>query len=372
MYSSMTKILQTYSAIGLMSGTSLDGLDVAYCEFSVDDEHHWKFSIPFAETYDYPIYISTGLRDAPVQNGEKLHALSVAFGQHSAERVNQFIKDHPCNPQLIASHGHTVFHRPELGHTLQIGSGAEIAAKTGILTVCDFRSADVALGGQGAPLVPVGDRLLFGHYDYCLNIGGFANISYEHAGQRIAYDIAPANIVLNVLALLTGKPFDENGAMAAEGSVIGAMLEQLEQLAYYHQPPPKSLGREWLEQSFLPLVQQFSGQGITNQLRTLTEHIAMQIARSAASAKPGSKMLITGGGALNTFLVDRIRAHTNLVIELPPIQQIQYKEALIFALLGVLRLRGEHNCLSSVTGALRDHCSGCIYPGKAQTQTLEH
>jgi anhydro-N-acetylmuramic acid kinase len=229
--------------------------------------------------------------------------------------------------------------------------------------VCDFRSADVALGGQGAPLVPIGDRLLFGGFDYCLNIGGFANISYENAGHRIAFDIAPANTVLNMFAMQAGKPFDENGAMAAAGKIIAPLLERLNQISYYQSPPPKSLGREWLEHAFLPILADFKNQHMHDLLRTLTEHTAQQIARATTNHGSGTSMLITGGGALNRYLISRIETHTKVRSELPSIKEIQYKEALIFALLGVLRIRGEHNCLSSVTGAARDHCSGCIYPG---------
>jgi anhydro-N-acetylmuramic acid kinase len=212
-------------------------------------------------------------------------------------------------------------------------------------------------------LVPIGDRLLFSAYDYCLNIGGFANISYEQAGQRIAFDVVPANTVLNSLSLRAGKAFDENGEMAAAGKIISPLLEQLNQLAYYQGHGPKSLGREWLEQMFLPVLHHFNDQALNDLLRTITEHIAMQIAHSTTGQESGKTMLLTGGGALNCYLVSRIEALSNVDIALPSLLNIQYKEALIFALLGVLRVRGEHNCLASVTGASRDHCSGCIYPG---------
>ncbi len=345
-----------------MSGTSLDGLDIAYCEF-YQENGKWKFSIPFAETYSYSTYWEEKLRNAPLQSGEKLQAISVEFGQFSASCVNRFIQEHNCKPTMIASHGHTIYHRPDLGYTLQIGSGADIATATALPTICDFRSSDVALGGQGAPLVPIGDRLLFGDYDYCLNIGGFANISYEKNGQRIAYDVAPANILLNSLALRAGMRFDEDGRLASNGKIIPQLLERLNNLPFYRQPAPKSLGREWLEQHCLPIIDDFIDSPINDILHSVTEHIALQIAVIGKDTV-GSRILISGGGALNRYLIQRIAHHSSLTLDIPEERIINYKEALIFAFLGVLRLCGEVNCLASVTGASKDHSSGCIYQGK--------
>jgi anhydro-N-acetylmuramic acid kinase len=355
----------TYKTIGLMSGTSLDGLDVAYCEFNFHNKQ-WHFEIPFATTYPFPKALSQKLRNAATLKGEDLHKLSVEFGKHSAGCVNQFMAEHPCSPQIIASHGHTIFHRPDLGYTLQIGNGADIAAGTGITTICDFRSADVALGGQGAPLVPIGDRLLFGQYDFCLNIGGFANISHEVQGQRKAWDVVPANIMLNALSLQCGKPFDEDGRMASEGNLIAPLLEALNSFPYYQQKPPKSLGREWLEQQFFPQMESFKDHSVGDLLRTVTEHIAFQIAQSLGSGGAEKTMLITGGGAFNGFLRERIAHYAPISIILPDPSIIHFKEAMIFAFLGVLRLRGEVNCLASVTGASRDHCSGSISATKSK------
>jgi len=358
----MAEQKNTYRVIGLMSGTSLDGLDLCYCELEVL-QGKWSYQILQASTIAYEPLWQQSLQDAPQLDGEQLTALHTAFGKYCGKQVNQFILDNNITPDLISSHGHTVFHRPELGYTLQIGCGATIAATTGITTVCDFRSPDVALGGQGAPLVPIGDRLLFSDFDFCLNIGGFSNISFEKDGQRIAFDISPANIVLNALAAREGLAFDPDGKMAARGIMISGLYEKLNALPYYETKPPKSLGREWVTLQIEPLIKEFQHHATADLLCTLTEHIAFQISRMLPNS-PHLKLLASGGGALNQFMIQRIRQQSQVEIIVADQKILHYKEALIFALLGVLRLRNENNCLSSVTGAARDHCSGCVYLGK--------
>jgi anhydro-N-acetylmuramic acid kinase len=258
---------------------------------------------------------------------------------------------------LIASHGHTIFHQPEKGFTFQLGNGASIAAETGIPTVADFRTGDVALGGQGAPLVPVGDKLLFSDYESCLNLGGFANISFDQHGKRIAFDICPVNFILNDLAQKSGWPYDTGGELGRSGNMNRELLEQLNQLAFYRQSPPKSLGREWMNHYFMPLMAA-DEIPLNDQLRTAYEHIAIQI--SNASPVHG-KMLVTGGGAFNTFLIERLKHHLKCEIVIPHAEIIQFKEALVFAFLGLLRFMGEINCYASVTGARRDSSAGVTY-----------
>lgn len=349
-----------------MSGTSLDGLDFAAVEFWKTD-NKWNFKLLKTETFNYSFNWRKELQNAPRLSGIKLAKLNIDYGKLSAEYAKHFIEKNKFTPEIIASHGHTVFHQPEKGITLQIGSGNEIAAITGITTVSDFRSMDVALGGQGAPLVPVGDYHLFSDFDYCLNLGGFSNISFGENGKRIAFDICPVNIILNYFAEKQGLSYDTNGNTGKKGKINNQLLDQLNALQYYHQKPPKSLGREWLESEFLPVIDkttnfsefkkiQTGSIEIKDILRTLYEHIAIQIGKTGESGK----MLITGGGAFNSFLIQRIKVNTNLEIIIPNKQIIAFKEALIFAFLGVLKFRGEINCFATVTGAKKDSSVGVI------------
>ncbi len=341
-----------------MSGTSLDGVDVANCEFFKEDKK-WQFKIFAAETIVYSNFWKQKLKTAHQISGFDLSMLHVEFGNYLGVIVNEFIKRNGCQPEFIASHGHTVFHQPEKGMTLQIGDGSAIVAKTGIDVINDFRTLDVALGGQGAPLVPVGDQEIFADYEFCLNLGGFANISFQDKNKRIAFDICPANIALNHFANKAGFDFDKDGNLAKDGKVNGVLLKSLNRLPFYYKKPPKSLGREWLGKEFMPVLSN-SNLLVPDILSTLTEHIAMQTAM-AVWDRPTGKMLVTGGGAQNCFLIERLRYHSLHQIVIPDEKCIHFKEALVFAFLGVLRLMGESNCLCSVTGARHDCCSGTIY-----------
>lgn len=385
-----------------MSGTSLDGVDLAYCVFktgnadsvnklndfkkedrqdSTTDDKNWSYEVRKATTIPYPEALKQKLAQAMSLSGYELALLHNELGRYIGTQVNEFMADFAEEVELIASHGHTVFHRPDLGMTLQIGSGADIAAICGKPTVCDFRTLDVTLGGQGAPLVPIGDELLFGQYDICLNLGGISNLSYCENGQRKAYDISPCNIVLNQLARQMGKEYDSDGIIAKNGRINMPLLEKLNQLEYYQQTGTKSLGREWIDSQFFPLLKrcQFS---IPDQMRTVCEHIAEQIAnacnstgikncdsngdtgnceRESCNTIMGRTLLITGGGAHNTFLIDLIRQKFNGQVIIPDDRTIDFKEAIIFAFLGMLRANGLPNCLASVTGARHNSCGGAIY-----------
>lgn len=343
-------------AIGLMSGSSLDGLDIALVRFSSDGQHYNYHFIDTA-TLPYPTKWQTQLAEAFQHQPEELSPLDIAYGTYLGEQVAAFLDKHGVKPDFVASHGHTIFHKPAQRYTLQIGDGQALADACGVTVINDFRSEDVSKGGQGAPLVPVGDQLLFSNYDICLNIGGIANLSYEQDGQRIAYDICIANQALNWLAQQEGYDYDKDGVLAKQGHLDAKLLVMLNDNAFYHQTPPKSLGREFFEKYQKKLLEPYP---TCDALATFTEHVAMQIAR-AIDNLPKGKMLVTGGGAHNQYLIERIQHHTPHQVIVPDRQTVDYKEALIFALLGLLRLEGHVNVLSSVTGAPSDSCSGKIW-----------
>jgi anhydro-N-acetylmuramic acid kinase len=344
-----------------MSGTSLDGLDICLARFTLEDGK-WNAAIESTETISYSEKWKNKLVSAEKLVGSELMELHSEYGKFLGEQVNSFLTKIPKEkyPEIISSHGHTIFHRPAAGYTFQLGDGKSIFSTCKIPVVCDFRSGDVALGGQGAPLVPIGDRLLFFEYDYCLNLGGFANISFEKNGKRIAFDICPVNYVLNRLANRMGKDFDENGKLAASGKIIPELLEKLNSLSFYKKSPPKSLGREWVEETIFPLLSSNESRslGTENLLRTFIEHVAEQISLQCNSA---GEMLVTGGGSHNDFLISRLKEKCEVEIIIPDKKIVDFKEALIFAFLGLLRWRNEINILSSVTGAQGDSSSGEIF-----------
>jgi len=344
-----------------MSGTSLDGIDLAHCVFSLSEENNWSYTLGVAETLAYPSSWKTRLQDAVHFSDGRMQTLNNEYTYYLGEVISTFIEKNGLEDlDAICSHGHTILHRPDKGVTLQIGNLPLLGELIKQQIVCDFRVQDVAMGGQGAPLVPIGDQLLFGNYDYCLNLGGFANCSFENNGKRIAYDICPVNIVLNRFAELLGLPYDDGGKIAASGLLDETLLETLNELSFYKQAPPKSLGLEWVQQHVFPLLKA-STISVESKLRTFTEHIVMQLARQI---RAGSQVLITGGGAYNSYLLERIKSHKEIHLVVPDASLVEFKEALVFGLLGLLKLRDEVNCLASVTGALRDHSSGVIYASK--------
>lgn len=349
--------MKTYKIIGLMSGTSLDGVDIAFCHFN--KKENWNFEIIKAETIEYSKFWINKLRQLPDSNPDEIKKSHVEYGHFLGELVKKFISENDFTPEYIASHGHTIFHEPDKKITFQLGDGAAIFASSGLLVIFDFRSLDVKLGGQGAPLVPIGDKLLFGEYDFCLNLGGFSNISFDKNGIRIAFDICPVNIILNKLAGELGKDFDKDGQLASSGKVDQDLLNDLNNLNYYQKQPPKSLANEWLQKEFIPLLNN-SNISTVDKMRTLVEHFAIQIANSSNTGIHG-RILTTGGGAFNKFLISRIKHYNQNKIIIPANEIINFKEAMIFAFLGVLKLRDEVNCLSSVTGASRDCVGGRLF-----------
>ncbi|MBV1924042.1 MAG: anhydro-N-acetylmuramic acid kinase [Flavobacteriaceae bacterium] len=347
-----------YKVIGVMSGTSLDGIDLAELHFSVSENKTWTFKILASETISYPSEWIKKLKEGISYSEENLKILNKEYTVYLAEVINQFINKHKLkNLDAVCSHGHTILHQPDKGITLQIGNLPDLATLIQQNVVCDFRVQDVELGGQGAPLVPIGDQLLFSEYDYCLNLGGFANVSLEREGERIAYDICAVNVVLNKYANELGFDYDDKGQFAIEGTFSLSVSGLLETVPFYRVLPPKSLGMEWVSHEIFPILEAQSINSKT-KLRTYTDHIARQIARQFHK---DSKVLVTGGGANNDYLIQKIKFHKKVDIIIPSKELVEFKEALIFGLLGVLKLREEVNCLSSVTGASRDHSSGKIF-----------
>ena len=361
-----------YRVIGLMSGSSLDGLDIVFAELQ-EKSGKWTYEMRAAATYPYENDWVDQLTGAIKLSAHDYLLLHTAYGHYCGELVNRFIAEHQLQyqAQLIASHGHTTFHAPARKMTGQLGDGAAIAAVTGINVVSDLRAMDVALGGHGAPIVPIGERLLLNEYPLFLNLGGIANLSFNGEDQHIGFDICPANRVLNMLVHHEGKPYDEGGAMAATGKVIPSILEVLNGLEYYSMSYPKSLSNDFGTDVVYPLVQNAT-HNTADGLRTYTEHIAIQISKALTALRSShptasGKCCITGGGAHNQFLTERIKerlADTGVEVIIPGYPLVDFKEALIMALIGVLRWREENNVLASVTGASRDSIGGAVWIGQ--------
>jgi len=364
----------SYNIISLMSGTSLDGVDIAFCKLAFENEK-WSYEIVNAETIPYSGEWKKTLLSLEKTTALRFQQINMEYGFYLGELVLNFVKKYSVTPDFISSHGHTIFHsdftcsilksyegKPLTKKlTVQIGAGSAIAATGNLPVVCDFRTLDVALGGQGAPLVPIGDMLLFSEYDFCLNLGGFANASYQHQHERIAFDICPVNIVMNAVCATLGKEYDHNGELAATGTIHVPLLNELNNLSFYQLPSniPKSLGKEWVIEHINPLLKKYK-LAPNDVLRTFVEHVAIQIANVLAP-KPKGKILITGGGTFNIFLLEQLKKHTSHQLVIPQKNIIEFKEALIFAFLGVLRMRNEINCLKSVTGARSNNVGGIVY-----------
>ncbi len=343
--------------LGLMSGTSLDGLDIAIVKFQLFDEFTFSYSILYTKYVAYNEQERDSLSNAANLSRSARNTLDIEYGTYLGQQARLAMEESKIEVDLIASHGHTIFHRPEEGVTLQIGDGQEIAHQTKKPALNDFRTQDVLLGGQGAPLVPIGDKLLFGEFDACINLGGFSNISYDEVGIRKAFDIGPLNIVLNELAQRLGKEYDHNGQDSRSGKLIPQLLEQLNSIRYFNDPPPKSLGREWVESNVLPLL---SGYQTVDLMRTFTEHAAFQISK-AINRTNGNSVLLSGGGTYNAFLIERLNHYSPAKVIVPNKELIEFKEALVFAFLAFLHQNSLPNVLSSVTGSSSDHIAGKMW-----------
>lgn len=352
----LKKIKMKFYAIGLMSGTSLDGLDICYVCFEKKSES-WSFEILNAETISYSKNWEKKLQNSFCLSAPDLMQLHSEYGFYLGSAVENFISEKKIkNLDVISSHGHTVFHQPKKKFTTQIGDGRAIKLINKIPVVYDFRSQDVLLGGNGAPLVPIGDALLFSQYDACLNLGGFSNISFNKQGKRIAFDICPVNIVLNKFAKNLGKKFDKNGSIAKSGNINEEVLNKLNHLKFYNQEAPKSLGVEWVNENIYAFLK---GLSTEDALATFTQHAAEKIADTANKFKL-KNILVTGGGVYNDYLIAILKQKTKSEIVVPEENIIHFKEALIFGFMGVLRLNNEMNVLCSSTGSRMDHCSGLL------------
>ncbi|TMM53839.1 anhydro-N-acetylmuramic acid kinase [Maribacter algarum] len=355
--------MKQFKVLGLMSGTSLDGLDLCYCHITKDLDK-WSFEIKETKSISYSDDMQSELKDSIYLKADELLQFHNTYGTWLGQQAKQFISDIKLEVDFIASHGHTTHHQPKNGLTFQIGSGQHLANESGCKVVCDFRTNDVALGGQGAPLVPIGDQLFFGAYELCLNLGGISNISLEQKGKRIAYDIGLANMILNYITRKIDLAYDKGGELAASGKVNQNMLDRLNGLKYYLLPHPKSIGYEWFVEEVVPIVD-ITDDSIENLLHTSIHHICEKVAQQVKlnSTKEESSLFVTGGGALNDFLIETLQEKlgksTKVVV--PEKELIEFKEAVVFALMGVLRMEKEINVLKSVTGAKRDSSSGVLY-----------
>lgn len=355
--------MKKYNVIGIMSGTSMDGLDIAHVTLWPSENGKWDYEINAAKTVAYDDKWRLRLSKLRHQNSLVFYKTNRYFGHFIGIEVNKFLEETSLKADLISSHGHTVFHQPENNLTVQVGDGNAINVITNIPTITDFRSANVILGGEGAPLVGLTDSLLFSEYDFSLNLGGFANISYNN-GTIQAYDVCPCNVLLNRLAREFEQAYDKDGTIAASGHIDYPLLDELNQIDYYQQEPPKSLGREWISTHFWDYVRNCEADK-TGKMKTLVDHIALQIGENIyklSNQEPDNKrVLITGGGAHNLTLLDHIQTHTDAEIVVPDSQLVDYKEALAFALLGVLRIRNTPNVLAAYTGASQDIIAGSLY-----------
>ena len=356
----------TYISLGVMSGTSLDGLDLALCQFYQEDKD-WQYQILKTETIAYSKDWQERLANTEKDSALNYVKTDWSLGRYIGKKINIFLQDTNIQPQFIASHGHTIFHQPdrENGFTAQIGNGAAIAATSKLPVINDFRVADVAFGGQGAPLVPIGDHFLFSEYQFCLNLGGIANISTEQKGIRQAYDICACNMALNYIAQLAGLEYDKGGTLAASGTLIPQLLQELNNLSFFKIKGPKSLGKEWFLAEVLPVLESYHADP-KDIAHTFVKHIASQIANTCQEFKhqdtDSRKMLVTGGGAYHQYLIQCIQNEIPwLKVVVPKREILEFKEALIFAFLGVLKWTAQVNCLASVTGASKDTIGGVLH-----------
>ncbi len=346
-----------------MSGSSMDGIDLALCTIHSNGDTY-SYSINVTQTFAYDDKWRVRLSQLRKADALAYAKTDVFYGHYLGQLVNEFVQTNNITADLVASHGHTVFHYPNEMITRQVGDGASLSAICGLPVVSDFRSMDVAKGGEGAPLVAIGDELLFPEYDYCLNIGGFTNISGHVGEYRVAFDISPANILLNRVARDLNLQYDHNGEIASRGSINYPLLSQLNDIEFYKLPFPKSLNRDWINEELWHLLKDGERLSPEDKMKTFVDHIGLQVGKSidyiSSHQAAGKKVLVTGGGAFNLALMDHIRTHSEAEFIIPDEKLVKFKEALIFALMGVLRVENKVNIKKTFTGAKSDSISGSL------------
>ena len=349
--------MKQYNIIGLMSGTSLDGLDIVYVNFKLDE--NWEYKLIYSKTYKYEKKWNSLLLNLSQKKIYSIKKIDVDYTELLSRYIIDFIDEFSINNiDFVSSHGHTAIHLPSKSITYQIGNLPILAKLINLKVVCDFRIQDINLGGQGAPLVPVGEKYLFPQYNTLINLGGFANITKRIKRDIIAYDICPINIVFNHLSRKMELKYDNAGYIASTGELNQDLYNHLQRLNYYKQDSPKSLGIEWVNDKIHSILKDFQDVQIKDLMNTFSNHFAFQIAKNIGNQ---DNVLITGGGAYNTYLIERIKNLSDSKITIPDPKLIEYKEAVIFSFLGLLRVLKINNCYSSVTGARQNHCSGNIY-----------
>ena len=340
-----------------MSGSSLDGVDLAIIDF-YKKKNKWKFKLLEFNTISYDYNLKNELSVAHNLNLNQIKKLDSKYTFVLASLINNFLEKLKINIDFVSSHGHTILHQPEKGVTIQIGNNIDLSNLISKKLICDFRSQDVLFGGQGAPLVPVGDYHLFSEFDYTLNLGGFANITNLTNQFPRAHDVCAVNTVLNKLSNELNLDYDSEGRIAMNGNLIKDLKNELDNILFYKDKPPKSLGVEWLNRVVYPILNKYKSFKIEDILYTYSIHISEVLSRELPE---GKKILLSGGGSFNNFLIDNIVQKSKSIITIPNKEIINFKEAIIFAFIGVLKIRNEINCFKSVTGACKDHCSGIIY-----------
>lgn len=343
--------------VGVMSGSSLDGIDIALCRFKLNENNTWSYRLELTDHQKLTQEIKDLLEKSPSLSSQELHNLDAYYGDWIGHHVNEFLHRHFEKPDFVAVHGHTVFHYPEKGFSIQLGDGAHIAAACQTPVITNFRQQNIALGGQGAPLVPFGDKLLFSEYDACINLGGIANISVLNQENTTAWDICPCNQVFNYLAHQIGQEFDRDGVIAISGKVIPELLSDLNQLDFYKKATPKSMGNHWIKEKVIPLIDSYKA-SIPDKMKTAQQHFEEKIIE-AVREYDIHKILLTGGGAFNKALISDLFKQEQLEFIVPDIETVEFKEALIFAFLGLMRWHEKENILASYTGA-RKNCSGGV------------
>lgn len=358
---------RTLKILGLMSGSSLDGLDLATVEYEIDGDSIRDWKVLYAASYEYPEKWQSKLESAPAASGYKLASLHAETGNFFGDLCLRFIEESGITPDYIASHGHTVMHAPKLSFTLQIGDASHIAVRAGVPTISDFRTADIAAGGQGAPLAPIVEQYLYKGYGMYLNLGGIANISAHGDSGILAWDVCPCNQLLNFSAGRKDLPYDQDGLLARTGSVDQALLGEFRKIIPLPHSNPYSLDNTFILTKFISLLKA-SFLSVEDQLCTSVEYISDCITKQAKQARNllGTQptMLITGGSAHNTFLIERLKARLSqhsIEAVVPDDATIDFKEAILMSLCGLLRILQKPNALASVTGASRDTVNGGVY-----------